>query len=73
MPMKNLILQALGPSSTLEVVETEAIVRGQTATSSFKPATLENGVRVMVPPHIEAGSRLVVNTADGSYRERSRD
>ena len=58
---------------TLEVVETEAIVRGQTATSSFKPATLANGVRVMVPTHIEAGSRLVVNTVDGSYRERSRD
>ena len=58
---------------TLEVVETQAIVKGQTATSSFKPATLENGVRVMVPPHIEVGSRLVVNTADGTYRERARD
>ncbi len=57
---------------TLEVVETQAIVKGQTATSSFKPATLENGVRVMVPSHIEAGARIVVNTADGSYRERAR-
>ncbi len=58
---------------TLEGTETDAIVKGQTATSSFKPATLENGVRVMVPPHIEAGSRLVVNTADSTYRERARD
>ncbi len=58
---------------TLRVVETEAVVKGQTAASSYKPAKLENGVRVMVPPHIETGTRVVVDTADGSYKERARD
>ncbi len=58
---------------TLAVVETEAVVKGQTAASSYKPAKLENGVRVMVPPHIETGTRVVVDTADGSYKERARD
>lgn len=57
----------------LEVTETEAVVKGQTAASSYKPAILENGVRTTVPPHIEAGTRIVVSTADGSYRERARD
>ncbi len=57
----------------LEVTETEAVVKGQTAASSYKPAILSNGVRTMVPPHIEAGTRIVVSTADGSYRERARD
>ena len=58
---------------TLEVTETEPVVKGQTASSSYKPATLENGVRCMVPPHIGAGTRIVVNTADGSYVERAKD
>ncbi len=58
---------------TMEVVEADPVVKGQTASSSYKPATLENGVRVMVPPHIEAGTRIVVNTADGSYVERAKD
>ena len=58
---------------TLEVVEAEPVVKGQTAASSYKPAKLENGVRVMVPPHIAAGTRIVVNTADGSYVERAKD
>ncbi len=57
---------------TMEVVEADPVVKGQTASSSYKPATLENGVRVMVPPHIEAGTRIVVNTADGSYMERAK-
>ncbi len=57
----------------LEVVETEAVVRGQTAASSYKPATLENGIRVMVPPHIEGGTRIVVNTSDRTYVERAKD
>ncbi len=57
----------------LEVTETEAVVKGQTAASSYKPAILSNGVRTMVPPHIETGTRVVVSTADGSYRERARD
>ena len=57
----------------LEVVETEPTVKGQTASSSYKPALLSNGVRTMVPPHIAAGTRIVVMTADGSYVERAKD
>ncbi len=56
----------------MQVIEADPVVRGQTAASSYKPAKLENGVRVMVPPHVEAGVRVVVNTADGSYVERAR-
>ncbi len=57
----------------MAIVEADAVVRGQTASSSYKPAVLENGVRTMVPPHVEAGTRIVVNTADASYVERARD
>ncbi len=57
----------------LAITDTEAVVKGQTAASSYKPAILENGVRTMVPPHVEAGTRVVVNTADGSYVERAKD
>ncbi|HEV7254260.1 MAG TPA: elongation factor P [Mesorhizobium sp.] len=58
---------------TLEVTETEPVTKGQTASSSYKPATLSNGVRTLVPPHITAGTRVVVMTADGSYVERAKD
>jgi elongation factor P len=58
---------------TLEITEADAVVKGQTASSSYKPAVLENGVRTLVPPHIEAGTRVVINTADGSYVERAKD
>ncbi len=58
---------------TLTVVEADPVVKGQTASSSFKPGVLDNGRRVMVPPHIEAGTRIVVNTADSSYVERAKD
>jgi elongation factor P len=57
----------------LEVVDTEPTVKGQTASSSYKPATLSNGLRTMVPPHIAAGTRIVVMTGDGSYVERAKD
>jgi elongation factor P len=57
----------------LEVVEADPVVKGQTASSSYKPALLSNGQRVMVPPHITAGTRVVVMTADGSYVERAKD
>ncbi len=57
----------------LEVTETEPTVKGQTASSSYKPATLSNGARTMVPPHIAAGTRIVVMTEDGSYVERAKD
>jgi elongation factor P len=58
---------------TLEVTETEPAMKGQTASSSYKPAVLSNGVRTMVPPHISAGTRIVVMTADASYVERAKD
>lgn len=58
---------------TLEVAEADAVVKGQTASSSYKPAVLENGVKTLVPPHIEAGTRVVISTADGSYMERAKD
>ena len=58
---------------TLEIVETEPTMKGQTASSSYKPAVLSNGARIMVPPHIESGTRVVVMTADGSYVERAKD
>ena len=49
------------------IVEADAVVRGQTASSSYKPAVLENGVRVMVPPHIESGTRIVVDVYERTY------
>jgi elongation factor P len=55
------------------IVEADAVVKGQTASSSYKPAKLENGVRVMVPPHVESGTRIVVRTADSEYMERAKD
>ncbi|MGC6453521.1 MAG: elongation factor P [Candidatus Puniceispirillaceae bacterium] len=57
----------------MEVVEADAVVKGQTASSSYKPAVLENGVRVLVPPHIEAGTRIVVRPEDSTYVERAKD
>ena len=58
---------------TLEVVETEPVTKGQTASSSYKPAILSNGIRTGVPPHIGTGTRIVVLTEDGSYVERAKD
>jgi elongation factor P len=63
----------LPQSVTLEVVEADPVVKGQTASSSYKPGKLENGRRVMIPPHIGAGTRIVIATADGSYMERAKD
>lgn len=57
----------------LEVTETEPVTKGQTASSSYKPAMLSNGLRTTVPPHISAGTRIVVSTEDGSYVERAKD
>jgi elongation factor P len=58
---------------TLEVVETEPVVKGQTAQNSFKPAVLSNGVKTTVPGHISPGARIVVMTEDGAYVERAKD
>ena len=67
------IALALPQRVTAEIVETEPVVKGQTASSSYKPALLDNGLRVMVPPHIGAGTRIVILTEDNSYVERAKD
>ena len=59
--------------ATFEVVDTEPSVKGQTASSSYKPAVLSNGLKTMVPPYITVGTRIVVLTEDGSYQERAKD
>jgi elongation factor P len=64
---------SLPETVVMQIVEADPVVKGQTAASSYKPAKLENGVRVMVPPHIESGTRIVVNTADATYVERAKD
>jgi elongation factor P len=69
----NVVSLALPQRVTLEVVETEPVTKGQTASSSYKPAILSNGVRTTVPPHIAVGTRIVVMTEDGSYSERAKD
>ena len=56
----------------VEISETEPVVKGQTASSSYKPAMTTIGVRVMVPPHIDVGTRIVINTADNTYVERAK-
>ena len=56
----------------LEVVDTEPVVKGQTASSSFKPASLSNGTRTLVPPHVTAGTKIVVMTEVGSYVDRAK-
>jgi elongation factor P len=58
---------------TLLITEADPVVKGQTASSSYKPAILENGVRIMVPPHVGSGVRVIVMTEDGSYVERAKD
>ena len=62
----------LPPTVTLEIVEADPVVKGQTASSSYKPARLSNGVKTMVPPFIESGERVVVRTEDASYVERAK-
>lgn len=59
--------------ATFEIVDTEPQMKGQTASGSYKPAILANGVRTMVPPYLAIGVRVVVMTADGSYVERAKD
>ena len=58
---------------TLVMVDTEPVVKEQTAASSFKPALLSNGVQTSVPPHVASGTRIVVMTEDSSYVERAKD
>jgi len=62
---------ALPEKVTLEVSETEPVVKGQTVSSSYKPATLENGLRVGVPPFIKQGDRIIVSTSEREYVSRA--
>jgi len=62
---------ALPDSVVLEVVETEPTVKGQTASSSYKPATASNGMRIMIPPYMSAGERILVSTETGEYMRRA--
>jgi len=61
----------LPPQVTLTIAEADPVVKGQTAASSYKPAVLENGVRVLVPPFISAGEKIVVDTAELTYIRRA--
>jgi len=56
----------------LEITEADPVVKGQTAAASFKPAVLENGHKIMVPPHVGVGTKVVINTDDYSYVERAK-
>lgn len=58
---------------TVEIVEAEPVVKGQTATTSYKPAVTDSGVKVMVPPYIDVGTRVVIKPEDGSFVERAKD
>ena len=69
----NAVAIVLPQKVVLEVTDTEPVTKGQTASSSYKPATLSNGVRTNVPPFIGAGTRIVVMTEDGSYVERAKE
>jgi len=58
---------------TVEIAEADPVVKGQTASSSYKPAMLVNGIKTMVPPFITTGERIVVRTEDASYVERAKN
>lgn len=60
-------------SVTVEVLEAEPVVKGQTASSSYKPAIVTGGVKVMVPPFIDVGTMIIVKTEDDSYSTRAKD
>ena len=55
-----------------EIVEADAVIKGQTASSSFKPAVLSNGIKVMVPGHIEVGTKILVRPSDSTYIEKAK-
>lgn len=56
----------------LAIKETEPTVKGQTAAASYKPAILENGIRIMVPPFVTSDDKVVVKTEDSTYVERAK-
>jgi elongation factor P len=55
----------------LEVTDTEPGIKNSTATNSFKPAIMETGITVQVPPFINKGEKIKVDTAEGTYMERA--
>src|SRR6266850_1173692 len=61
----------LPPSVVLTVVDTEPGIKHSTATTSFKPARLETGITVQVPPFVTTGEKIKVDTAEGTYMERA--
>ena len=66
------LMARLPETTVLAVVEADPVVKGQTAAASYKPAILVNGVRIMVPPHIETGTKVVVNITEAAYVERAK-
>lgn len=68
----NPISIALPETAIFEVTQADAVVKGQTASASYKPAIIDNGVRVMVPPFVGTGDRIVVRCEDGTYVERAK-
>ncbi|WP_411816606.1 elongation factor P [Hyphococcus sp. DH-69] len=62
---------ALPEHVTLEITETEPTVKGQTASSSYKPSTVDNGLRIMVPPYMSVGEKIVVNTETLEFVKRA--
>ena len=63
----------IADSVTLKVIETEGVIKGQTAASSYKPATLEKGIKTSVPQFISVDDKIVVSTLDGSYIEKAKN
>ena len=62
----------LPPSVEMKIETTDAAIKGQTASSSYKPAILTNGARVTVPPHIETGDKIKINSKELTYIEKSK-
>ena len=78
---QNLIIQiyesnpvsiVLPSTVSLEVIEADAVVKGQTSASSYKPAVLERNIKTSVPPFIEVGNKVVISTSDSSYIEKAK-
>ena len=65
------ISMTLPDTVVLEVMETEPTIKGQTASSSYKPAKASNGMRIMIPPFMGVGERIVVSTVTGEYMKRA--
>ncbi len=69
---KEIISVNLPETCEVEVLEADAVIKGQTVSSSFKPAIIKNNIKIMVPGHIETGSRIIVKPSDSSYVEKAK-